>query len=123
MPARHFTLTAVAPFRLDLTVWALRRRTDNLVDRWDGEIYRRVFVVVGAPVEVAVSQLRRGKTPRIEVAGARKRLQQRLKLHKSLDYHGVSRALRAWREFGGLIYFHMLLDGLVEKRTIAGEAG
>lgn len=311
MPARHFTLTAVAPFRLDLTVWALRRRSDNLVDRWDGEIYRRVLVIDDAPVELAVSQLRRGKTPRIEVAvhgarltgklqtaltrgiermlglrirldgfyrfaagepklgavverfrgvkpprfptvfealinaiacqqvtltlglqllnkvarryglsiargdeaaycfprpielagadaavlrrfgfsrqkaramiglahdaeaekidlealadlddakaverllalhgvgrwsaeyallrglgrthifpgddvGARKRLQQRLKLRKSLDYHGVSRALRAWREFGGLIYFHMLLDGLAEKRTITAEAG
>lgn len=311
MPARHFTLTAVAPFRLDLTVWALRRRSDNLVDRWDGETYRRVLVVDEAPVEVAACQLRRGKTPRIEVTvhgarltgklqtavtrniermfglrihlddfyrfaagepklgavverfrgvkpprfpsvfealinaiacqqvtltlglqllnkvaaryslrmtrgdelahafprpahladadaavlrrfgfsgqkaramielsrdvvaekidlealadlddaaaverlltlhgvgrwsaeyallrglgrthifpgddvGARKRLQQRLKLRKSLDYHGVSRALRAWREFGGLIYFHMLLDGLVEKRTIVAEAG
>lgn len=26
----------VPPFRLDLTVWALRRRPDNLFDRWDG---------------------------------------------------------------------------------------
>lgn len=310
MPAHHFTLTAVAPFRLDLTVWALRRRADNLVDRWDGETYRRVLTIDDVPVEIAVSQLRRGKTPRIEVGvygarltgklqtavtrgiermlglrvhldefyrfaggepklgavverfrgvkpprfpsvfeslvnaigcqqvtlslgiqllnkvvdryglsvargddgghafprptelaaadaallrrfgfsrqkaramielsrdivadkidlealadlddaaaverllslhgvgrwsaeyallrgfgrthvfpgddvGARKRLQQRLKLRKSLDYQGVSRALRAWREFGGLIYFHMLLDGLAEKRTIAPEA-
>ncbi len=308
MPARHFTLTAKPPFRLDLTVWTLRRRMDNLVDRWDGETYRRVLPIDDTPVELAVSQLRRGKTPRIEVAvhgarltgklqtaatraiermlglradlndfyrfaagepklgevverfrgakpprfpsvfealvnaiacqqvtltlgiqllnkvaaryglhvvrgddaahafprpaelagadaavlrrfgfsgqkaramidlareveaeridlesltdlddsaaveqllglhgvgrwsaeyallrglgrthifpgddvGARKRLQQRLKLRKSLDYQGVSRALRAWREFGGLIYFHMLLDGLAEKRTITG---
>ncbi|HEX7448670.1 MAG TPA: hypothetical protein VF306_14055 [Pirellulales bacterium] len=308
MPARHFTLTAKPPFRLDLTVWTLRRRVDNLVDRWDGETYRRVLPIDDVPIELAVSQLRRGKTPRIEVAvhgarltgklqtavtraierllglrvdlndfyrfaaeepklgevverfrgvkpprfpsvfealvnaiacqqvtltlgiqllnkvaarygpavargdaaahgfprpaelagadaavlrrfgfsgqkaramielardveaesidleslsdlddaaaverllsvhgvgrwsaeyallrglgrthifpgddvGARKRLQQRLKLRKSLDYQGVSRVLRAWRDFGGLIYFHMLLDGLAEKRTITG---
>ncbi len=24
------------PFRLDLTVWVLRRRPHNLMDRWDG---------------------------------------------------------------------------------------
>lgn len=47
--------------------------------------------------------------------GARKRLEKRLGLRKSLDYRGVSRVLRAWRDFGGLIYFHMLLDGLAEK--------
>ena len=28
-----FELKPVSPFRLDLTVWTLRRRPDNLVDR------------------------------------------------------------------------------------------
>ncbi|MBA3842740.1 MAG: DNA-3-methyladenine glycosylase 2 family protein [Actinobacteria bacterium] len=45
-----------APFRLDLTVWALRRRARNDVDRWDGSTYRRVLVLDNAPVEVAVTQ-------------------------------------------------------------------
>ena len=31
-----FELKPVSPFRLDLTVWTLRRRPDNVVDRWDG---------------------------------------------------------------------------------------
>jgi len=45
------------PFRLDLTVWTLRRRPDNVVDRWDGETYRRVLVADdGEPFEVAVTQ-------------------------------------------------------------------
>ncbi|HRT41153.1 MAG TPA: DNA-3-methyladenine glycosylase 2 family protein, partial [Phycisphaerae bacterium] len=32
-----FFLRPVAPFRLDLTVWALRRVPINLIDRWDGQ--------------------------------------------------------------------------------------
>jgi DNA-3-methyladenine glycosylase II len=34
-----------APFRLDLTVWALRRRALNEVDAWDGSAYRRVLLL------------------------------------------------------------------------------
>jgi len=45
------------PFRLDLTVWTLRRRPDNVVDRWDGQTYRRVLTIEdGEPFEVAVTQ-------------------------------------------------------------------
>ncbi len=44
------------PFRLDLTVWALRRRPRNQIDRWDGVTYRRVLVVKGRPTEIAVRQ-------------------------------------------------------------------
>jgi DNA-3-methyladenine glycosylase II len=32
-----------APFRLDLTAWALRRRAHNAIDRWDGRVYRRAL--------------------------------------------------------------------------------
>jgi DNA-3-methyladenine glycosylase II len=39
-----FVLRPIPPFRLDLTVWALRRRPRNLIDRWDGTAYRRVIV-------------------------------------------------------------------------------
>ena len=51
-----FTLEPVAPFRLDLTVWALRRRPENAVDRWDGNTYRRVLSLREQPLEVAVVQ-------------------------------------------------------------------
>ncbi|MDQ2945766.1 MAG: DNA-3-methyladenine glycosylase 2 family protein [Acidobacteriota bacterium] len=44
------------PFRLDVTAWALRRRSMNAVDAWDGETYRRVLAVGGKPVLVAVTQ-------------------------------------------------------------------
>jgi len=49
-------LEPAPPFRLDLTVWTLRRRPDNVVDRWDGETYRRVLITDdGEPFEVAVN--------------------------------------------------------------------
>jgi DNA-3-methyladenine glycosylase II len=45
-------LTPFPPFRPDLTVWALRRRTRNAIDRWDDTIYRRVIDVGGRPTEL-----------------------------------------------------------------------
>ena len=50
------TLQPIPPFRLDYTVWALRRRERNLIDRWDGATYRRVVVVEGCATELAIRQ-------------------------------------------------------------------
>lgn len=52
----NFTLRPVQPFRLDLTVWTLRRRPHNAMDRWEEGIYRRTLVVGAMPVQVAVTQ-------------------------------------------------------------------
>ncbi len=51
-----FSITPVRPFRLDLTVWALRRRPDNVVDQWDGHAYQRALMVNGKPVLVTATQ-------------------------------------------------------------------
>lgn len=51
-----FRLEPVPPFRLDLAVWALKRRPHYVVDRWDGKTYRRVLAMGGQPVEAAVTQ-------------------------------------------------------------------
>ncbi|VVB90497.1 HhH-GPD superfamily base excision DNA repair protein [uncultured archaeon] len=66
MDSLTFDLKPLPPFRLDLTIWALRRRRDNIVDRWDGMTYRRVLVLDGKPVEVAVVQ--KGKPDEPELA-------------------------------------------------------
>lgn len=50
-------LRPVAPFRLDLCVWALRRSPANTMDRWDGGTYRRVLVTEDRPVAIAVVQI------------------------------------------------------------------
>jgi DNA-3-methyladenine glycosylase II len=62
-----FELTPVSPFRLDLTVWTLRRRSHNVVDRWDGTTYRRVLPLPTGPVEVAVTQLSANESARLRV--------------------------------------------------------
>jgi DNA-3-methyladenine glycosylase II len=67
-----FSLKPTPPFRLDLTVWALRRRPDNEVDDWDGETYRRALALDTKVVEVAVTQTGLPDAPLLEarVSGA-----------------------------------------------------
>jgi DNA-3-methyladenine glycosylase II len=62
-----FRLSPRPPFRLDLTVWVLRRRPHNLMDRWDGRVYRRVLVAAGKEVAVAVVQTGPPEAPEIRV--------------------------------------------------------
>jgi len=62
-----FSIVPVAPFRLDLTAWALRRRRQDIIDRWDGATYRRVLPFDGAPIEVAVTQSGPCDAPRLQV--------------------------------------------------------
>jgi DNA-3-methyladenine glycosylase II len=70
MARNTFELEPVSPFRLDLTAWTLRRRPDNVVDRWDGTTYRRVLPLPGGPVEVAVTQSGPSEAARLKVAVA-----------------------------------------------------
>lgn len=63
-----------APFRLDLTVWALRRRPQNAVDTWDGHCYRRTLLHDGRRLELAVVQRGSAGAPRLEAALGRHRL-------------------------------------------------
>lgn len=65
-----FELRPASPFRLDLTVWTLRRRAHNVVDRWDGTTYRRVLPLLAGPVEVAVEQVASPEAARLKVVVA-----------------------------------------------------
>ncbi|MCL5023524.1 MAG: DNA-3-methyladenine glycosylase 2 family protein [Nitrospirae bacterium] len=56
MKTLNFSLKPLAPFRLDLTAWVLRRRHDNRIDRWDGERYARILPYKNRPLSVTVSQ-------------------------------------------------------------------
>ena len=67
MASLFLHLKPVAPFRLDLTVWVLRRRPHNLMDRWDGETYRRVLLLGDQPVAVAVTQSGPPEAPELRV--------------------------------------------------------
>ena len=67
MESKTFELEPAPPFRLDLTVWALRRRPHNQVDRWDGQMFQRVLMLNSVPVAVAVTQIAAPETPRLHV--------------------------------------------------------
>ena len=68
MDRNSFELAPIPPFRLDLTVWTLRRRSHNIVDRWDGSTYRRVLPLPNGPVEVEVTQSAPPGSARLQVA-------------------------------------------------------
>jgi DNA-3-methyladenine glycosylase II len=65
--SRTFSVAAIPPFRLDLTVWALRRRSDNTIDRWDGHTYRRALALETGPIELAAIQVGSAALPRLTV--------------------------------------------------------
>ena len=65
-----FSLDPVPPFRLDLTVWAVRRRPENLVDQWDRETYERVLAVRGKPVLTSVTQSGSVNVPQLHVTAS-----------------------------------------------------
>jgi DNA-3-methyladenine glycosylase II len=56
LPGFAFTLSPRPPFRLDLTVWTLRRRAINQTDRWYNSTYLRSLLIGGAAVEISVIQ-------------------------------------------------------------------
>lgn len=64
------------PFRLDLTAWALRRRSHNAVDRWDAGTYERVVSLDGAPVALSVTQVAGPDAPRLSIVLAGGRIDQ-----------------------------------------------
>ena len=76
-----------APFRLDLTVWALRRQALNEVDGWDGSTYRRVLTVDGETVETAVAQDGGMEMPSLQVTvnGAVQRRDVQLEVREALE--------------------------------------
>jgi DNA-3-methyladenine glycosylase II len=55
------------PFRLDLTAWALRRRSHNAIDRWQASTYQRVVAIAGGPVALTVSQDIAFDVPRLSI--------------------------------------------------------
>jgi DNA-3-methyladenine glycosylase II len=87
-----FSVDVKPPFRLELTVWALRRRSINQMDCWDGSTYRRVIDAGHGPVEVAVTQVGSAEAPRLHVGvtgamsgGAPRRVRQTLDRVLGLD--------------------------------------
>lgn len=69
-----FDVEPVAPFRLELAAWAIRRRPSNVVDRWDGRAYRRAIVVDDQAVDLEVVPLGEVERPVLHVTARGERL-------------------------------------------------
>lgn len=76
-PGRQLVLEPRAPFRLELTAWALRRRAHNAIDRWDGRVYRRALPLGDGAVALSVTQSGPLDAPRLAVTLSGERLDQR----------------------------------------------
>ena len=55
--------------------------------------------------------------------GARNNLERWMRLRGPLDYVRVAHVVSRWKPYGGLIYFHLLLDsisraGLLEEKEV-----
>jgi DNA-3-methyladenine glycosylase II len=70
MMQETFWIDPLPPFRLDLTVWALRRRASNRIDHWDDTTYTRVLLPEGQPVKVSVKEHGPLMQPRLLVTAA-----------------------------------------------------
>jgi DNA-3-methyladenine glycosylase II len=92
-----FQMDPLPPFRLDLSVWALRRRPRNTIDVWEGRSYRRTLVFGDASVELLITGAESPRDPRLEVAligehrsriseeGVRQTVERLLGLHVDLS--------------------------------------
>jgi DNA-3-methyladenine glycosylase II len=58
-----FSIRPKGPFRLDLATWALRRQRHNIIDQFDGTIYRRILVIDSDPVLLSVQQKGNASNP------------------------------------------------------------
>lgn len=103
MKSISFSLAPTPPFRLDLTVWALRRRPYNRIDRWDGRVYRRVLALADGPAELAVVQTGPTEAPQLQAtltgpavtadaaAAAARTLAHTLDIHRDLaDFYALA---------------------------------
>src|SRR5438105_12649280 len=63
-----FSVNPLPPFRLDLSVWALRRRQANAVDLWDGKSYQGTLAFFDGVAAISVTQASGPETPQLGVA-------------------------------------------------------
>jgi DNA-3-methyladenine glycosylase II len=108
-------MSARPPFRLDLTVWALRRRPENAVDTWDGRTYRRALEVDGGAIELAAVQDGSPVAPRLTVTLTGATLDQRTE-----DAAQAALARMLGLELD-LSPFYRLAEGDPLLRTLAGR--
>jgi DNA-3-methyladenine glycosylase II len=91
MVSQRFILPVASPFRLDFTIWVLRRRKKNAIDHWVGGEYTRVLAFNDNPVKLTLTQEGSMDDPKlVAVLQSRKRITLRLQEDVQL---GIQRML------------------------------
>jgi DNA-3-methyladenine glycosylase II len=67
MRSHELLLRPIAPFRLDLTAWVLRRRRHNIVDQFENGIYRRVLNIDSRRIGISMRQAGSDDKPLLHV--------------------------------------------------------
>jgi len=93
MQSIAFSLVPVPPFRLDLTASALRRRSINAIDSWDGEVYSRVLAIDSVAVFLQITQSGMLRSPRLHIKAA---------ADERLPFNGKPRIIEALHKLLGL---------------------
>ncbi len=129
MAYHTFTLPVVPPFRLDLTVWALRELSinvannkinlNNLEELTNEEAIELLSSLGGIGYWSAEYVLLRG-LGRVNVfpgddVGAKNNLQRLFHTDKKPGYEDIRKMTSRWHPFEGFVYFHLLLDKLHAK--------
>lgn len=118
MGIARFIIEVRPPFRLDLTVWALRRRPHNTVDSWDGTTYTRTLVADAVPVRVAVHQ---------DDAGNRKRARLGVEVNRDGEAPSEAGVAEVRHTLAGMLGLGVDLAGFYElaasDERLVGLAG
>jgi DNA-3-methyladenine glycosylase II len=97
---------------------------DALASESDEEALRRLMELRGVGRWTAEYTLLRGMGRLhifpVDDQGARNGIVRWLHLRKPLDAVRAQRILKPWQPYGGLIYFHMLMNGLSEAGYLDG---
>src|SRR6185437_12992819 len=69
MADRSFEISPVAPFRLDLVTWLLKRRPQDALHHWDDneQAFQRAYALRDRPILITVHQTGSQRRPKLEV--------------------------------------------------------
>jgi DNA-3-methyladenine glycosylase II len=116
MAIATLALPVTPPFRLDLAVWALRRRAKNAVDRWDDGRYSRIIVADGDPAKLTVIQTAAGPEPTLTVTvESAKRISTRARHEAGLLVQKMLGLAVDLRPFYQLARDDVVIGALVER--------
>jgi len=113
---KRFVIPVAGPFRLDLTVWALRRRQNNTVDQWANDRYTRVIVCSNDVVKVTIIQQTSGAEPGLVVTlQSNQALTERIQMEAELLIRKMLGLTVDLRRFYSLAGNYDVLKPLVEQ--------